>query len=203
MGYLKNLLEKISLRNIYAGWDEEKLFGPLVIFALALFLWLYLSKLINSYVWWPVLVVLLFILMVYFPFHRKPIVVFILIGSAGFFVIVGFFAMLYKKVYFSDIKYFAYLWWLSLLLVIVLEYFASKKYGISRVDITIGYLTEKFGSWIIWPLIVVAPLAFLMFAGTFYFLGQEHIFLWAPVFAFWILSGIRIILYQILRKKRK
>ena len=88
-------------------------------------------------------------------------------------------------------------------MVILLEYLASKKLGIRKVDLTMKYMTKKFGYWIILPLAIAAPIAFPMFAGTYYFLGAEHVFLWVPVIGFWILSNIRIILYQILMIKKK
>lgn len=196
--FKETLKDRISLKNFKKGLDEEQIFGPLCIVMFLVFLYLRISQRISLYTWSAIAVLLLYIFFVYFPYHRKPITIFAIFFFASSFVIIGFFSMYLNKVEFFQIRYMAYLWWIFLLITFTLEMLASKRYNIEHIDISLGYLKGKTGKWIVPILALISPIAFFMFAGSYYFFGGQHILLWLPIFIFWTISNARIIKYQVL-----
>jgi len=190
---------KISFANFKKGVDEEKIYGPISLILLGLYLLLFLFNLINLNVFLFALLILLWNFFVYYPFHKTIISILTLLVTLIPLIIGGFLLLYFDRVNFLSIAYISYFWWFSMLVALFLEYFACKKHDITQVDIFFGACKRIFGSWIIPLLALLSSAVFLSFASTYFLFGQQHLYLWAIIFVFWIISGIRTFKYKVLK----
>jgi hypothetical protein len=194
-----DIKKRADINNLKKGIDEEKIYGPACIILLFLYLILLFYDIITLNIFLLVFLLLLWNFFIYFPFHRKPITILTLILVLAPLIIFGFVLMVTAQVKFPSIAYISYFWWVSMIFAFLIESYACKKHKLSEVDLFFGYFKSKFGSWIVLVLAPLSSLVFLAFASTYYFLGGEHIYLWVPVLTFWVISGIRLIKYKVLK----
>jgi len=197
MNYMTGVIRSLSLSNFKKGFDEEQIYGSLCVFGLIGAVLLLILNIISLKIFLFILFITLYIFFVYFPFHKNNTIGFFAVGVPV--ALIGAYTMFSGKVFFYQIKILVILWWVYLTLTFLVEYFALKKNSIVDIDLVIGYIYTRFGFIPAASLVPAAYVAFVLFSGTYFLFGKEHIYLWIPIFFFWTISIIRLIIYKVIK----
>lgn len=191
--------KRTAISNFKKGWDEEKIYGPICLLLILMYVVLYFFNIISLNIFLVAILILIWNFFIYYPFHKTLVSIFTLIITLIPLIVCGFYLLFIGRVSFSSIAYISYFWWLSMIVTLILEFYACRKHKISEIDIFFGACKRKFGSWIIPVLACLSPIVFLAFVSSYFLFGEQHIYLWAIIFVFWVIAGIRVIKYGILR----
>lgn len=197
MKYLEKVKRSLSSRNLKGKFDEEKYYGLLCIFGEIIVFLLFIFGILELEIFIGLSLIIFYIFFIYFPFHKNNT-----IGIFAFGVplgVLGIYALLSGKVLFSEIKTISIIWWVFLSITFVNEFFALKKHKIRDVDIVVNCFYRNFGFITAVSLVPLSYIAFVIFAGSYFLFGKEHLILWLPIFFFWAISNIRLFLYRVLR----
>lgn len=203
MKYKDKIFNSLGLFNLSCGIDECSVYGPFCIFFALFYLILFVFKIISSLTFISSFVIITYIFFVYFPFHKnKKFTIFSILFFAGVLYVLGYCLLFTGKVTFFEIKYLSFLWIASILIGQIIIFYTANKRSLEEADDFMSFFRNLFGNWILPILVILAIGAFSWIASTYYLFGNEHIYLWAPVFFLFIVSGIRLIYYKILKNSK-
>lgn len=140
--------------------------------------------------------------LIYYRFHNHDYTPLSLVSAGAFLFFVGMHEFFIGKVTFFDIRWVYLVGVLFLVAAFSIVGIGAKKHGLKKqVDITLTFFNKVGGKGLMYFCLVIAfPAFFFIMAGSYYFLGQEHVFAWGMIFLAWIASSARLI--KRIRKKK-
>ena len=146
-----------------------------------------------------ILVFLFYWTFVYYRFHYSDFTPISVIVAGILLLVIGVRQFTIGNITLAEIKTVYLIGTLFLTLSYLLIAFAIKKHGLNKkVDITFVFLNKIGGKWLVYFFAALGFPSFLfIMAGTYYVIGQEHVYAWGMIFLAWAFSGIKLFKYTI------
>ena len=114
--------------------------------------------------------------------------------------LVGFYAFLRGTEY-DSFRILYYVSFVYLTTGFILVLIACLKHELNpQIDYTLSWFKKTLGKFSIYLAFIVSyPAFFFMIIGTYYLLGNEHIYLWILVFGAWTVSQLKLFFRYVIK----
>jgi len=142
-----------------------------------------------------VLAVLLYWVLIYYPFHYSAFTPVSAIAAGTILLVLGIYSLFIKgDVKFKHIKPVYFIFLALMIISDIGLLIASLKHGLTpEVDITISFIYRNFG---LFTAIIANMLGYLAaivaMAATYKLLDREHFYLWIMIFLAWTVSTVKL-----------